>query len=59
MKSDIIDFETRVGARYLLWPEGAATPEPQRIAGEPSVDPPSYEFTLADGVVARGILGVP
>ena len=56
---EILHFETKPGARYLVLPEGAEIPEARRITAEPATGPVSYRFTLPGGTTVGGTLGRP
>jgi hypothetical protein len=57
LTGDVLQFDTRKGRRYLVWPAGH--PMPARFAIEVSKEtsPASFRFTLSNGRVVQGRLG--
>lgn len=57
LTGDVLQFDTRKGGHYLVWPAGH--PMPARFAIEVSEEtsPASFRFTLSNGRVVQGCLG--
>ena len=57
LTGDVLQFDTRKGGRYLVWPAGHPMPTPFAVVLSEETSPASFRFTLSNGRVVQGHLG--
>lgn len=58
LAGEVLEFETKPGARYRVLPQGASLPARRQIQTPPTGKPWSYRITLASGKQAKGTVGL-
>jgi len=58
LAGEILDFETKPGARYRVLPEGTSPPERRQIQAPSTGNPWSYRITLPGGKQVQGTVGL-
>ncbi len=58
VQGQILHFDTKQGARYLIYPAGSPGPGPRPVPPEPPAGPAVYSFVLPNGNTVEGRLGI-